>query len=293
MPKALGIHDLVDAGLSGYADDTICWQGARNAEEAVKGLEVLSNRMQDYAAKCKLALNPKKTQILIVGKDAKTISSAKIAGELVNVDNQLEFLGVTLDQHLRPNPFLRRQELEARRIAGLTRCLDHHFPPHYVATITRALLNGRLGYGAALLSPRQEEDSRNGLLKAIQCQINACARVITKTKREDCIRTDMVLWKAGIQSINRLIARSVAIEVWKTKSAMGDKLELANMLGETCTNHLRSGTAGHVQPPLRKKAETFIWTGYSMWNQHQCLRQAKSLWAAKHVASLIAEKYPL
>ena len=90
-----------------------------------------------------------------------------------------------------------------------------------------------------------------GVTEDIDKSIKATARSITKTRLCDKIRSEVVLNKANLKSLNEAVASITAITVWKSKQSM-------NPLGKCLfkepitsrTVQLRSDTSTDIRPPV-------------------------------------------
>ena len=57
-------------------------------------------------------------------------------------------------------------------------------------------------------------------LDKIDCALKSAARTITQTRLKDKIRSEVVLHRAGLKSLDEMVAYSSAVMVWKSKQRM-------------------------------------------------------------------------
>ena len=85
------------------------------------------------------------------------------------------------------------------------------------------LLMGKILASAPATIPIRIEDGDKpscAAVKTINKSINSAARTITKTKLTDKVRSNVVLERAGLRSLNETVASTMAMTVWKSKNAM-------------------------------------------------------------------------
>ncbi len=298
LPSFVAIDDN-KGGTIGYADDICCWVTAKNDTEAKLELERISARLLEYAAIHKLAINEAKTQVMWI---RSTIGPTVCVGNvLVNDSKSLDLLGVSIDKNLKSTPDLKAQVNATKRIRGAITALSRHLPPPIVAKVAKALVLEKTGYRvAATISPwLKESDSVCTAVAAIQTAINDVARSTFKVNRKDRLTVNTLLQKSCLPSLNRLTARSLALETWKAIRVSDGPCNQPNPLG--CLigdpghgNRItRKVAAGHLAPPLKHAMPTFVWFSYTLWNSYPCLREATTMTAAKRVADCISKLVPL
>ena len=104
----------------------------------------------------------------------------KIGSSLVTPVNSVGVLGMKIDRGLKSNPHIRELNSAVASLTGVARCLRVHLPPDLVAIIIKALLVGKINYGAAaMLLPHLDQDAPcSALSSALQVRVNNVARVI-------------------------------------------------------------------------------------------------------------------
>ncbi len=283
----------------GYADDICCWITANNEAEAKSELERVSSRLLEYAAIHKLAVNKEKTQVMWIQPAA---GPAICVGDVMVEDSDsVDLLGVSFNKGLKSTPYLKSQASATRRIKGAIVALSRHLPPPYVAKVARALVFGKTGYGAAATIPPRlkSSDPVCNVVAAIQVAINDVARSTMGVSRKDKIPVITLLQESSLPSLNKLTVRSLALETWKAIRVRdgpgGRPNPLGHLIGDPGQGSrlTRTVAADHLLPPLKCAMPTFVWYSYLIWNTYPCLREAKTLLAAKRAADTISELVPL
>ena len=103
----------------------------------------------------------------------------------------------------------------------------------------------------------------SGILNEIDKSIRAAARIITRTRLSDKVRSETNLWKAGLRSLTEAVSESMACAIWKARNEM---TPLGHIFGnKLSTRHTRSSSnkrlcqpvPGHPQSAANKLAQ--IW----------------------------------
>ncbi len=310
MPCAIGADASKDnkVGYISYADDLVTWASDKDADVAIGRLEDIARSTSSYTAANWLSLSKEKTQFMVVG--SPNPPPLNIDGVAVPPTDKLELLGICFDSKLRPDPFLSAQTTALSKICGLIRRLANHLPPTDRASIAKALVRGKLGYGiSTTVAPRLNQDSTiNGRHSMLQRQVNNIARAVLGVKINDRIPAVDLLQMSGLPSVNRLAVYTIAFECWKAMNIRDGPGGSANPLGqlldtssasssEAIPNWVprttRSSASGHLQPPARAAVNSFIWWAYSTWNTSPDLRQAANSHQARRAAAALVENLPL
>ena len=157
-------------------------------------------------------------------------------------------------------------------------------PPCFLKPLVNGLLLGKvLAAGPATLPIKigDENSFQSGLLEDINKAIKSCARTITKIKLSDKVPSDIVLWKAGLPSVNQAVSKCMASLIWKARNKM-------NPLGhifETSKAHMNTRAAVKERlsssvPGHHEAASTIL---ANLWNTLD-LKSARSVTAAKALA---------
>ena len=88
----------------------------------------------------------------------------------------------------------------------------------------------------------------SGILNEIDKSIRATARIITRTCLSDKVRTEIVLWKAGLRSLTEAVSQSMACAIWKARNEM---TPLGHIFGnKLSTRHTRSSSNNKLCQPV-------------------------------------------
>jgi hypothetical protein len=289
---------------SAYADDTISWAGADTLEELVSTLEARAARFAELVSGLGLALNPAKTQFFIA---ANTIQKAsiRILNHTIPAVGVLELLGVTIDHHLTFKPHNIKVTISLQQRAGLIRCLRHYIPRGQLLNqIASGLSLGKLQADLAVTStPRfSDEDKTSSTAAAQQVALNDTARALTGCRRKDHIPIQTLLYKAGLESVNRLAVRATAVEAWKALKSGDGPGGVQNPLGVllfegqetgTTTTTTRAVSSGLFRLPPPSRSAYLSRAGLKALNMSKDLREATSIGMAKSAARRLARACPL
>ena len=121
----------------------------------------------------------------------------------------------------------------------------------------------------------------SGILTDIDKSIRVTARTITRTSLKDKIRTETVLYKAGLRSLTQAVSEIMACEIWKAqnkKNPLGHVYQNRAPLKNTRTSNsskLCLPIPGHPEAAANKLAQA--------WNLMN-LSSAKTLGNARALA---------
>ena len=125
------------------------------------------------------------------------------------------------------------------------------------------------------------------LTDKINCALKSVARTITRTRLKEKVRSEIVLQKAGLRSLNEMVAYTSAITVWKSK-LWKDPLntvlfpsKVANLVEGVSTRSENSFKAKIPVPGCRTLAANLL---ARLWNESPDIQKAETLGAAKKAA---------
>ncbi len=298
LPDAMDLDPIPShtGGTIGYADDVLMWIEGTTVASVKAVMEDKAKAVTKFMADHFLALNPDKTQIVWAGSGTIT-PSVSIGETVVTPSNTIEILGLKFNRNLKTNPHLEAVTASAASLSGIARRLRAHLPVHHAAEVTKALMVGKVGYGAAAaIFPRlSSEDPQSGNMAKLQARINDAARVIRGVSLVDACPTSELLNTTGLPSANRLAIKSTAIEAWKAlgPGATSNDDPLITLFGPTVCSNTRASTAGLLGPATRLPFDTFVNAATMIWNKYPLLRTAPTLTAAKKIATDIALAAPI
>lgn len=138
-----------------YADDTQMYV-ALSSDDSVANLELCANAVHSWFGQNGLALNPDKSEAILMGTDARlriseNVDSVNVAGSLIPVQDNVKSLGVTLDSTL---SFKKHVDNVCKSCSHHIRALRHirkSISEETAVSIACALVTARLDYCNALL----------------------------------------------------------------------------------------------------------------------------------------------
>ena len=205
MPKFLKRESSsASSKVVGFADDTTVYSMAQSTKELKNEMEIVGNNMTTYCNTNGLILNSQKTQIITsTGSDSLVI---KIGKDHVPVSQQIKLLGVESGTKFSTAPYLRKLAQDAKTRSKIIKRLSFCMPQCLLKPLTNGILLGKILAAASAALPIQISDQdklfQSKILEDINKSIKAEARTITKTKLKDKVPSNIVLWKAGLPSLN-------------------------------------------------------------------------------------------
>ncbi len=295
MPERTGLESNPSRGYVAYADDLCAWSCGDNVETVKADLSVIANNVSEFSSTNYLSLSAEKTQVMWSGLSRSSKDPEVTVGKtLVEPSPCIELLGVRFDKNLSSNPFVMSQQRAAAPILATIRRLSRYLPRAPLSQVASALIVGKLSYAApATFMPRLTvNEPTNSATQKLQVCINEAARTILGVTKLDKIRTETLLAKADLPSINRLVVKGIATECWRSIN-MGTPLGSLILGGQESSRPTRLASSNKLAPPFKFPRDSMAWHAVKIWNLHEELRCAKSLNCAKKVAASIAANSPL
>ena len=197
----------------------------------------------------------------------------------------ISLLGLEYDSNFSTAPYLRELSREANTRAAVIRRLSFGMPNYLLKPFANGILMGKILAAAPAAIPirmcMNEKPYLAGISKDIDKSIRSTARTITRTKLTDKVKSEIVLWKAGLRSLAEAVSTSMATTVWKSIKEMNPLGRIfENKLSVKCTRSTRSKNLcqpipGHPEAAVNKLAQA--------WNAMN-LSSAKTLGSAKSLA---------
>ena len=271
---------LID--VAAYADDNTAWTHSK---------ETLESRTEDLvleSLQTGLSLNPEKSQYLIVRNASGPRESTPLLVDGKNIPplDTLDILGWKLDSKLSARPYIEELHTSLRKTLGVIRRLSAKVSPDVLDTVARGLFLGKLATycGLSFRARLHPEDPATTGAQAIQVVINDVARVLTKKRRTDHIRTRDLLDRAKLPSLNEMVIRSSGILAWAMASPKHPLHRVfINLAADPRT---RTATAGLLRIP--EGGNTPMYNVCKIWNACPELRAAGTKHAAKNTINKFA-----
>ena len=102
-----------------------------------------------------------------------------------------------------------------------------------------------------------------GILDDIEKSIRAAARSMTGTKLNDKIRSETVIWKAGLRSLTEAVSEAMACSIWKARHEMSplgyifQNKDSARLTRSSNSHKLVQPVPGHPESAANKLAK--VW----------------------------------
>ena len=281
-----GITGKVKSHMMCYADDSTLYASSKCIDSLVLELERMCDRMLAYCKEVGLVINSDKTQMLVSGFKNKEFS-IKVGNSKVHPSKELNLLGVTYDSNFSTVTYLRQLASDAKTRASIISRLSYSVPPHLLRMFTNGLLVGKIMLAATAAIPfriTHEDKGTNVLTERINCSIKSAARTITKVHLTDKVRSDIVLKKAGLKSLNEMVASAAATMIWKSKMIMDPLGKLlfpkqtTDIEKNMCTRSESSNRAKLPVPGFSTLAANLL---ARAWNESSTLQNSSTIGAAK------------
>jgi hypothetical protein len=218
----------------------------------------------------------------------------KIGSSLISAAPEINLLGVDFDSNFLTTPFLHKLARAAKTRAALIFRLSFAMPPYLLTTFANGLLMGKILAACSLTIPiRLNSDDRSciGVTEEINKAIKATARIITKTKLSDKIRSEDVLKKANLRCLNESVASIMAVTVWKSKQSM-NPLGRCLFQERPSLRTTRSVSSNKIQLPVPGFQTLASNLMARVWNDIPELQHASTLAAAKTISRKWAKQIP-
>ena len=129
------------------------------------------------------------------------------------------------------------------------------------------------------------------LTDKINCALKSAARSITRIRLTDKVKSDTVLQKAGLRSLNEMVIYTSATTIWKSKLWMDP---LGSLLFPKSTENpnrvsTRSKNSSSAKPPVPGCKTLAANLLARLWNESQEIKNAETLGAAKKAARKLSK----
>jgi hypothetical protein len=266
-----------------YADDSTLYQSADSKESLKSDLEMMSKRMIKYCNDNGLIINSAKTKLLISSKDNFDII---VGDSTVHADPEICLLGIDYNTNFSTSPYLHKLATEAKSRAAMIYRLSFGVPPNLLRLLANGIVIGKILAAAPAAIPfkiAHDDRAANLATENINRSIKSVARTITKTSLSDKVSTKSVLEKAGLRTLNEMVASQTALMVWKSNKAkdpLGRNLFPVRTIIRP-TRSINSLKATQPVPGYQTLAANLM---ARAWNSSTELQTVTTIGAAKTVA---------
>ena len=284
-----GVPNNVKANMMCYADDSTLYASSKSITLLREELERMSNCMLTYCRDVGLVINGEKTQMMVSGIKSKDFS-VTVGKSQIYPSKELNLLGIKYDTNFNTTPYLHQLASDSKTRAAIIFRLSYSVPPHLLKVFTNGLLVGKIMAAAPAVIPFRINNDDKGaitLTDKINCALKSAARTITRTRLTDKIRSEVILEKAGLRSLNEMVASTSATMVWKSKQ-WNDPL--GKLLFHNDTNipvpnmTTRSANCNSAKLPVPGCNNLAANLLARTWNEAKTLQNATTIGAAKSAA---------
>ena len=282
LPKYV-TNGTPNAKMMCYADDSTLYQSAKSMELLKVDLEMMSTRMIKYCNNNGLIINSAKTKLLLSSKDDFEVT---VGDSIVHADPEICLLGITFDTNFATSPYLRILATEAKSRSAMIYRLSFSVPPNLLRLLANGLVIGKILAAAPAAIPfkiAHDDRAANLATETINRSIKSVARTITKTSLSDKVSSKSVLEKAGLRTLNEMVASQTAFMVWKSykaKDCLGRTLFPKRSIQRT-TRSINCLKATQPVPGNNTLAANLM---ARAWNSSTELHNVTTIGAAKSVA---------
>ena len=162
--------------------------------------------------------------------------------------------------------------------------------------LTNGILVGKILSAAPAAIPIRlnpnDKPFQSGILNEIDKSIRATARIITRTRLSDKIRSDIVLQKAGLRSLTEAVFEIMACQIWKARKEMNllgrlfqNKVSTRNTRSASCGNLIQP-VPGHPEVAANKLAQIWNILNLSLAKTLGSVRTSAQKWLKENVKHL-------
>ena len=282
LPKYV-TNGTPNAKMMCYADDSTLYQSAKSKELLKADLEMMSKRMIKYCNNNGLIINSAKTKLLLSSKDDFDIT---VGDSIVHADPEICLLGIIFDTNFATSPYLRKLATEVKSRSAMIYRLSFSVPPNLLKLLANGLVIGKILAAAPAAIPfkiAHDDRAANLATENINRSIKSVARTITKTSLSDKVSSKSVLEKAGLRTLNEMVASQTAFMVWKSYKAK-DPLGRTLFPERTISRTTRSINCLKATQPVPGNNTLAANLMARAWNSSTELQTVTTIGAAKSVA---------
>ena len=267
-----GIDSKIKSAVIQYADDTSGLCASKSWEVTEATLSAMGKSLESYSQKNQLHINMSKTQSMLLGHSTTQSSDS------------LNILGVTIDSRLNFSTHHDALVNDLRRRLGVIRRLKCQMSRGKLLNeVAQSLFVGRLQCNAWITRPvrvNQEGEQPSSRDKA-QVLLNDLARTLLNIRRADHVRTEDLMDRAKIPTLNEIVVRQAALNSWKAVN--GGALSEFLLPYDSRTRAAES----NLRRPVSRRCIA-ISNMANCWNASQPLRNAKTIGEARSAARKLA-----
>ncbi len=168
----------------------------------------------------------------------------------------------------------------------IMRRLSNHLSSPKLIKVAQSIWMSKLRYGLQLFSEVRvcEELPKASLMREMQVAQNNLLRLLTGTKKMDCVKIEDLLTKVKMMSVNQTAAQIKLTEMWKAVHDNGYPIKVQLKSSQEKGMSTRSCTRGEVVEvgSSTKTIKSFIGSATRLWNlAPEAIKNAATIWRAK------------
>ena len=275
-----------------YADDSTLYQTADSKETLKSDLEIMSKKMIQYCNNNGLVINSAKTKLLVSFKENFEVI---VGDSTVCADPEICLLGIDYNTNFATSPYLQKLATEAKSRAAMIYRLSFGVPSNLLRLLANGLVIGKILAAAPAAIPfklAHDDRAANLATENINRSIKSVARTITRTALSDKVPSKSILEKAGLRTLNEMVASQTALMVWKSKKAK-DPLGRKLFPVRSIMRHTRSINSTNATQPVPGNNTLAANLMSRAWNSSTELHTVTTIGAAKSVARKWAQNLPV
>ena len=268
----IGTDSKTKSAVIQYADDTSGLCASKSWEVTQANLSTMGKSLESYSHKNQLHINMSKTQNLLLGHSTTQSSDS------------LNILGVTIDSKLNFIPHHEALLRDLRQRLGVIRRLKCQMSRGKLLNeVAQSLFVGRLQCNAWITRHarvNQEGEQPSSRDKA-QILLNDLARTLLGIRRADHFRTEDLMDRAKLPTLNEIVVRQAALNAWKAVNGgtLAEFLQPYDSRTRGAENNLRRPVSWRCRATANMA---------NCWNSYEPLRIAKTIGEARTAARKLA-----
>lgn len=267
----------------GYADDTTVLSSGKDETSVIKILEEEAVNILDYMASNRLAANPSKTQVMLVGKKL-SVKECNIGTTCVKIQSSVEILGMKLDKELTWKNHLADLVTVLDKRTGILRRLAQSMPRSALRIIAEGIFMSKLRYGiSCYASPAMIGYNLCSAMQQLQVKQNEILRIIHHKKKKDHVCMGLLRKETKTLSVNQIAAEAIIFETWKILNLLkgSDIFDTICKCSGVSNVITRSKTGGKLQNNITDPC--FAFYSVKFWNcVDEDIKHAKTKEIAKN-----------
>ena len=239
-----------------------------------------------------LVINSAKTKLLVSFKENFEVI---VGDSTVCADPEICLLGIDYNTNFATSPYLQRLATEAKSRAAMIYRLSFGVPSNLLRLLANGLVIGKILAAAPAAIPfkiAHDDRAANLATENINRSIKSVARTITRTALSDKVPSKSILEKAGLRTLNEMVASQTALMVWKSKKAK-DPLGRKLFPVRSIMRHTRSINSSNATQPVPGNNTLAANLMARAWNSSTELHTVTTIGAAKSVARKWAQNLPV